>query len=183
MNGAHPRRLPVPYAAGVFHPVDGILQGEPLSPFLSLLKHARASVSWKVELLHHDVFGDAHLLPQVQPHWHRNTEGQRRSIRDLTQYPCTFPNSRFTLHHTGTHADTGCLTGVTSGHLKEGKLWGPLANFNVSSDLLVSVNSITADRRRYKTAKACAASLTPYFCTAFAWGPFSCCIVAQQSLK
>lgn len=75
--------LPVPYAAGVVDPVDGVLQGEPLSPFLSLLKHARASVRWKVELLHHDVFGDAYLLPQVQPHWHRNTEQQRRGLKGL----------------------------------------------------------------------------------------------------
>lgn len=43
-----------------------VLQCEPLDSPLPLLKHARASIWRKIEFLHHHVFWNADLLPQVQ---------------------------------------------------------------------------------------------------------------------
>lgn len=43
-----------------------VLQSELIYSPLSLLKHARAAIGGKVELLHHHVFWNADLFPQVQ---------------------------------------------------------------------------------------------------------------------
>lgn len=63
----------VPYIVGVISDPGSVLQCEPLSSLLSLLKHAGASIRLEVELLHHHVLWNADLLPQVQTPWHSTT--------------------------------------------------------------------------------------------------------------
>lgn len=77
------RHLSVPYIVGVVNPIGDVLQREPLDPLLSLLEHARASIGWKVELLHHHVFWNADLLPQVQALWHHKTDQWRCFNKEL----------------------------------------------------------------------------------------------------
>lgn len=67
----------VPYIVGAISTIVSVLQCEPLDPLLSLLKHARASIRWKVELLHHHVLWNAYLLPKVQTLWHNMTDKWR----------------------------------------------------------------------------------------------------------
>lgn len=67
-----------PYIAGVVRATGTVLQRVHLSPLLPLLKHARASIRQKVELLHHHVLWNADLLPQVQTLCHDTTDKQRR---------------------------------------------------------------------------------------------------------
>lgn len=57
---------PLPYTAAVVDIIGNVLQCEPLSSLLSFQKHPRASIGREVELLHHHIFWDADLLPQVQ---------------------------------------------------------------------------------------------------------------------
>lgn len=68
------RKLKCSYVVGVISTISEVLQREPLDPSLPLLKHARASVGWEVELLHHHVLGNADLFPEVQGLWQHNTD-------------------------------------------------------------------------------------------------------------
>lgn len=75
--------------------VGDVLQREPLGPLLSLQEHAGASVGGKVELLHHHVFGNADLLPQVQTLWHHETEStDMLLISSLTSQPRALSEQR-----------------------------------------------------------------------------------------
>lgn len=56
----------LPYTAGVVDIIGNVLQREPLSSLLSFQKHSRAPIGREVELLHHHIFWDTDLLPQVQ---------------------------------------------------------------------------------------------------------------------
>lgn len=67
-------QLSVPYIVGIVSTAGSVLQCELLDPPLPLLKHSRASIRWKVELLHHHVLWHADLLPQVQTVWYNMTD-------------------------------------------------------------------------------------------------------------
>lgn len=75
----------LPYAAGVVDVIGNVLQCEPLSSLLSFQKHPRASIGREVELLHHHIFWDADLLPQVQTPWQKNTEQPKCLTKLFTQ--------------------------------------------------------------------------------------------------
>lgn len=66
--------LSIPYITGVVNSIGSVLHRVPLHPLLPLLKHARASIRRKVQLLHHHILWYADLLPQVQTPWHNMTD-------------------------------------------------------------------------------------------------------------
>lgn len=85
----------VPHRGGVVGIISELLQGEPLDPLLSLLKHAGASIRQKVELLHHHIIRNAALLPDVHALWHNTTDKWRRFNKSLHLISlCNLKNGR-----------------------------------------------------------------------------------------
>lgn len=80
------QHLSVSYIVVVVSTICYTFQCEPLSPLLSLLKHARSSVRCKVELLNHHVFGNADLLSQVQTFWTTRQTNETQNWKQINPY-------------------------------------------------------------------------------------------------